>query len=621
MKRPLKVLLLILGFCSLLTNFVIVSKNSSKQVPSNPSTSSEITASQPSAVSAVVDSHLIDTMVAINTQENPWIPVDDLPNIDAIKPQDLSTPILVELSPEKTASSTTLFPHNESVVLEETPPLLESEGFSINFRNVPIQEFIRFVSRVSNVNFIYDHKDLQFNVTLTSGKPVTPDNVLKALIQMLRVRGLVVMEQNGYFVIHGNEITQALGDSGKLDIANLTASPQLSFIPHELSQREFMVHKLQYQQGCDVESAIKKIGHDMQNQPGSPHRLLNSIQSLQWVKATNSLLATGDEISLASLKKLIESIDVPLKQVFIEVLVIETDVRGSLDFGLEWAAGGAWDDRLGFGTANLAPASRGPTPFGSTMQSVQPANPPSGLGQIPLIGGFNLGVIGNTILHKGKAYLSLGSLVSALQMDGNSTIVLNQKIITQDNKNSKIFVGDNIPFTGSVTQTIGASQQTTSNIEYRDVGVSLSITPMLGEDEVITLEIKQEITEALSDMGPPNSLSDVGGIRTTKTDMSTQVHVPDQHFLVLTGMMRNHHLQSKSGIPCLGGLPVIGAAFSKNRRNEDKKNVIVYVRPQIIYSFEDYKRITQNQEDRFRKESEPAAVDRGLNLIHPTPVK
>ncbi len=119
------------------------------------------------------------------------------------------------------------------------------------------------------------------------------------------------------------------------------------------------------------------------------------------------------------------------------------------------------------------------------------------LNQIPLVPGFDLGVIGDIIMHKGKSYLSLGSLVSALQVDGSSTIVLNQKIITQDNKNSTIFVGDNIPFTGSVVQTVGQSQQTTANIEYRDIGVSLSITPRLGEGDVITLNLNEEITESV----------------------------------------------------------------------------------------------------------------------------
>lgn len=491
------------------------------------------------------------------------------------------------------------------------------ECHSINFPNLPAQEFIRFVSRTCNVNFLYDHKDLDFNVTLSSGKPVSTPNILKALIQMLRSRGLSVMEQNGYYVIHRAESQpQQSAPAEPPTPGTMTASnTNANMIPLEMEPREFLIHKLQYQQGSEVEAALKKIGVDLQSQPNAPLRLLRAIQSLQWVKATNTLLASADEPSLASLKKLIQGLDVPLKQVFIEVLVIETDVRSSMDFGLEWAAGGKFREGLGFGVSNFAPRSH--SPFANAIQGTNGSSRPSGLNQIPVGHGFNLGIIGDLILHKGKSYLTLGSLVSALQMDGNSTIVLNQKIITQDNKNSKIFVGDNIPFAGSVVQTIGASQQTTSNIEYRDVGVSLSITPTLGEGDVITLDIKQEITEALGDI-ESMLLTDVSGIRTTKTDMSTQVHVPDQHFLILTGMIRNHKTQQKAGIPCLGGLPVIGAAFSKNKKRDDRKNVIVYVRPQIIHSVDDYKQITSDQEDLFRRESQTPDFDKGLDLIVPS---
>jgi type III secretion protein C len=300
--------------------------------------------------------------------------------------------------------------------------------------------------------------------------------------------------------------------------------------------------------------------------------------------------------------------------VFIEVLVIETDVRKSMDFGLQWAAGGQLTSRLGFGGGNFAPGSDSAHGFASAMKGINATNTPTGLDQIPLLPGFDLGVIGDMITHKGKSYFSLGSLVSALQLDKNSTIVLNQKIITQDNKNSTIFVGDNIPFTGSIVQTVGQSQQTTANVEYRDVGVSLSITPRLGEGDVITLNLNEEITEAV---GPDlmNSTSQVNGIRTTKTNMATHVHVPDKHFLVLSGMIRNTKAQHKAGLPCLGGLPGIGAAFSRTQRNDEKRNVVIFVRPHIIHSVRDYQRITSEQETQSRKQSSNEAIDEALETM------
>ena len=195
-----------------------------------------------------------------------------------------------------------------------------------------------------------------------------------------------------------------------------------------------------------------------------------------------------------------------------------------------------------------------------------------------------------------------------------STIVLNQKIITQDNKNSTIFVGDNIPFTGSVIQTVGQSQQTTANIEYRDIGVSLSITPRLGEGDVITLSLNEEITESV-DSEPMNNNTTVNGIRTTKTNMATHVHVPDKHFLVLSGMIRNSKAKHKAGIPCLGSLPLIGALFSKTKKLDEKRNIIIFVRPHIIHSFQDYQNLTEAQEEVYRNQANPIDFEAGINLL------
>ena len=78
--------------------------------------------------------------------------------------------------------------------------------------------------------------------------------------------------------------------------------------------------------------------------------------------------------------------------------------------------------------------------------------------------------------------------------------------------------------------------------------------------------------------------------------MVTRVHVPDQHFVVLSGMIQDSKFRYKSGIPCLGGLPVIGAIFSENDRQNTKTNLIIFLRPQIINTYEDYKQITEHQE-------------------------
>jgi type III secretion protein C len=509
---------------------------------------------------------------------------------------------------------------NSEAIVEQSQPHSSEVGHCINFNDVPVIEFVRFVSKISAENFIYDSRDLNFKISLSTGKAVSSEMVLQALIQLLKVHGLSVAPRAGYYVIHHGDEDLIPGNlpvnEKQKRVQNLFASNDSRIAIKDSEHYEFSVYKLQYHEGPEIEEALKKVAADLRSQPDAPLKLINAIQSLQWVRATNSLLFSADPDTLHKLSKLVDSLDVPLRQVFIEVLVIETDVKKSLEFGLQWAAGGQFNSKLGFGVGNFAPGSQHPGGFASTMKGINATQTPTGLDQIPLVPGFDLGVIGDVIMHKGKSYLSLGSLVSALQIDGSSTIVLNQKIITQDNKNSTIFVGDNIPFTGSVVETIGASQQTTSNIEYRDIGVSLSITPRLGEGDVITLNLNEEITESL-DHDLMNTNAQVNGIRTTKTNMATHVHVPDKHFLVLSGMIRNTKAQHKAGLPCLGGLPVIGAAFSKTRQNDEKRNVIIFVRPHIIRSFQDYQKLTEAQEEVYRKQANESEFDQGVKLLPP----
>ena len=492
-----------------------------------------------------------------------------------------------------------------------SPPETPEKSVTVNFQDVSMLEFLRYVSKIAEVNFIYDEKILDFRISLVTGKATNPQNILTIMIELLKQQGIKTEEKEDYLLVKKmddwelDEIKELKlakykdRKRAKEEIIPVSNQKDSSFLPfHE--KGDFHIYKLQYHQGSEILSAIKNVAIDLRNNPTISPELIKAIGSMQWMQSTNSILYSGTEEGIEELSSLINSLDVQKKQVFIEVLVIETDVKNGQEFGLEWGGGGQYKNKFGYGLGNF-PATPGQAPFGTTLQGINATNTPTGTNQFPIGRGFDLGVIGDIILHKGASYFSLGSLVSALEAQGDSTIILNQKIITQDNKLSSIFVGDNIPFTGSVVETVGASQQTSSNIEYRDVGVKLNITPLLGEGDMITLDIAEEITEVVPDL--MQASSSVNGIQTTKTDMATQVHVPDQSFLVLSGMIRNTKRQHRSGVPCLGGLPLIGAAFSKTTTNDEKRNVIIFVRPQIIHSSEDYHKVTAFQEQQFKNES------------------
>ncbi len=375
-----------------------------------------------------------------------------------------------------------------------------------------------------------------------------------------------------------------------------------------IDNTSFLVYKLQYHPGDDIQIALKQVAVSLSKSAASPTALIDAINSIQWIQVTNSLLCSGQQDVLVKLRDLIQNLDVPLRQVFIEVLVIETTLLNSQSFGLMWGGQAQYFNKATLGTGNFPTnqasqsGSGGQTTpvatFAPTLAGINATTTPKG-GMVPFVSGFDLGVIGDIIMHKGRSFISLGALVNALQLDTDSTIVLNPKIITQDNRQSTVFVGSNVPYTGSIVSNTSANTTSTANIEYRDVGVSLTITPILGEGEVVTMDIVQDISEVTS--GPTNTSSQqLTGITTSHTHMETRVHVPNNYFVALSGMINDSKTHFRTAIPCLGGLPVIGAIFSENDRLAVKNNVIIFVRPQIVNSYAEYKQITEHQEWQFK---------------------
>ncbi|MFA6501982.1 MAG: secretin N-terminal domain-containing protein, partial [Parachlamydiales bacterium] len=394
-----------------------------------------------------------------------------------------------------------------------------------------------------------------------------------------------------------------------------TGQPQIQEITG-LEDLGFLVYKLQYHKGSDIQQALKQISVEIKASGGeaaAKMSIVKAIESIQWLQITNSLLISGDKDTLTKIKELIGNLDVPLKQVFIEVLVIQTTLGNALTFGLDWASKFQYKNQAAMGIGNIAPTeNNSANPFATTMNTINATRTPQANSDIPLNAGFDLGIIGDILLHKGKSFLSLGSLLNALQNDSETSIVMTPKIVAQDGITATIFSGQNVPYTGSVITNTGPNTIATTNIEYRDIGMSLTITPILGNSDAVTLSIDLESTNQPGDQNTV-VLGTVTGITTTKTSMNTSVHVANKNFLVLSGMVTDIKRKSKSGIPCLGGIPIIGAAFSKNNTQEAKNNIVIFLRPHIINSYKDMQALTQIQEDSFREQAGTPALERDFD--------
>jgi type III secretion protein C len=394
------------------------------------------------------------------------------------------------------------------------------------------------------------------------------------------------------------------------------------------SEIEFMAYKVQFHSGEELLIALKQIGLDFASTPvkgitGNDRAFLNAVNRLQYISVTNSLITTGTEDAIKRVKKLIEEIDIPLRQVFVEVLIIETEMSNQLDFGLRWGSQGKYRDRFSYSTGTSPYSTDGSTDelasFQQNLQKLSATTTPTGQ-FFPLASGYDLGVMGDIIMHKGESYFAMGSLFNSLQATDDTTIIMNQKIIAQDNKNSTLFVGQNIPYTGSYVNNTGQNTVVqTSNLEYRDVGINLSITPTLTNGDIVTLSIDQEISEVVEQAGnndDDDTTTGVQGIQTSKNTTKTVVSVPNKSFLVLSGQINNSVDENTASVPCLGALPFVGALFTDITKTRTNDNMIIFLRPQIIETFNDYKEITERQEEIHRTESGSVEeFDAGIELL------
>ncbi len=394
-------------------------------------------------------------------------------------------------------------------------------------------------------------------------------------------------------------------------------APQSAPIPYKEKKRnQFYIHKLRYRKGFEIENSMQKMAEALITNGGrSNEPLAAALSSVQWLETSNSLIFSGASSALEKIEYLIDVIDQPLRQVFIEMLIMRTTISDSLNYSVAWSDRnrGEWEA----GQVAFAPPQSG------AINAIQDINagvrfPAPGAFQRP--GTFSLGVIGSKIIDRllGVEFNSIAALVEAIQTRQAGSLVLNPKIITEDSVPAEIFVGVNTSFQTQAISNVDGNA-VTRNFEYRDVGTRLRVTPYLGNSDVVTLEIAQERSDIVTLSDVDNSTG--AGPSTSISKTTTRVHIPNGCFLILSGLLEDTITDTTSQVPCLGGIPVIGAAFKSTQDKNTKNNLILFVRPQIIDTEEEINKLTDCQQGIYNykkrmKAMDVIAVEEALNFMN-----
>ena len=387
-----------------------------------------------------------------------------------------------------------------------------------------------------------------------------------------------------------------------------------NYIAKPVLQTKFYIHKLQYRKGDAVQAQLLQIAQSMLNTKGHDN-LLNTINTVQYLQDSKALVFTGTPDNIEKVRELVEQIDIPLREVYIEMLILNTTVDDALHYGVNWGnrfGGGHQAGSQGFqvgvsplqGVLDSASVTGldAPIPNASTFVGPPPFNnaimpDPSNLAKT-VSGNFSLGIIGQHIIHKGLGleFNSIGALVNAIHSRTDMKVVMNPKIIAEDNVPAYIFVGITTPFqTQSVANAFGNT--ITNNFDYRDVGTSLQVTPHIMNSDMITLEILEEVSSISTPVTTGQTSTTVIAPTTSKNTTRTTVHVPNGNFVILSGMIEDDYTYTRTQIPCLGSIPLLGGGFSDKNNTDTKRNLMIFIRPIIVDTDEEYQNLTRHQQD------------------------
>jgi len=376
-----------------------------------------------------------------------------------------------------------------------------------------------------------------------------------------------------------------------------------------MERTDFSMYKLAYQRGDSIEKALQETAVALEKSGEVNLDLVSAIRSTTWIECNNTLVFTGAPEAIAKVHKLVSDLDVPLRQVYIEMLIVQTDLSDALQFGVDWAIDGKnlVDGNLNTGSG-FDPNKTGiiSALTGVTANSVLP-DPNTFTNPVD----FGLGVIGRAIRKGGLSFVTMGALIQALATDSESKILLTPRILAQDNTTATLFVGQNVPYqTSLITST--ASPNTQGTLTYRDVGTTMQVTPLIGQGDIVTLEVNQTVatvsTATTTVQSSAGGSSQVIAPTTNTTTTTTRLHVPDGYFVIMSGMVTDNQIRSESRIPCLGSIPWLGQLFTNTNNSNETKDTMIFIRPRIIQSVEELMRVTTDSKCDLTKAYEGAKL-------------
>lgn len=423
------------------------------------------------------------------------------------------------------------------------PSAVKEKKITLDFNNVDLPVLVKFFSELTGKNFIIDEK-VRGKVTVFSPTKMTIAKAYEVFLSVLDMKGFTTVQSGDVIqILPAGEVPPErsvhifpLANSSAEDISKTLST----FLVRPAGQT---LHPKMRPEG-DFEGQVQVFPD----------------------KSGNTLIVYASQKDFEMASGIIQKLDVRKKQVYVEAVIMEVSVAKLRTMGVE--------------LANLNPNNGvvGATNFGQIGNLA--TNGPSALANSSgLSVAAGAGVISNPFSAPGTvgSILDIKGLLTALQSDSDVNVLSTPQILASNFQKARIVVGQNVPFPMSSSQTPGGVIQ--RNIDRKDVGVTLELTPEVLEDKRVKLDIRQEISTVVET--PQSLLVDLGPT-TNKREATTSVVVPDRETIVIGGLIKDDYLKTENKVPFFGDIPLLGWLFKFQTRTIDKTNLMIFITPTII---------------------------------------
>ncbi len=495
---------------------------------------------------------------------------------------DVDLPVITKFVSEITHKNFILDERVKGKITIITPTKLSvSDTFNLFTAVLEMKGFTVIPSGVDAYSIIPTSEAKQKGLKFDKEKQPVNASYAAQLIPLKYVSGTEVMKlvqpiisKDGYISVFGPGNLLLVIDSG-VNIANVVSVIDAIDKPSE-NRGSINIYFLENADATELSKVLETLTKSAQAQPQKQPSVASAFESVSGItitpdKASNALIIVASPSDYQNILPIIKKLDKRRRQVFVEVMIAEISLNRLIQLGSQWRAavqsGGAPVVVAGVGSVDT-----------STISSII-----TGLTGLTIGGLGNYFTIPQTMIPGATSNVTapgIAVLFSLSDFRDALNVLSTPQILTSDNKEAQILVGQNVPFIASRQQDITTANTVLNNITRQDVGITLKITPQISEGEYVKMDIYQEVSALVG--GQSDNILTTVGPTITKRSTKTSVVVRDKQTVVIGGLMQDSEEETTTKAPFFGDIPLIGWLFKYKTTQKTKTNLLVFLTPHIV---------------------------------------